>query len=164
MALRRILVPVDFSEPSRRALDFAIPLATSFRAEITLLHVIDPVEIVGTPEALGLLAGPYLDLLVRREDEGRKELERWVKRLRGRRIGAHAVVVKGKPHKAIVETAERLRIDLIVMATHGLTGWSRLVLGSVAEKVVRLASCPVTTVGVRERKPRPRRAGAKGKP
>lgn len=162
MAIRRILVPTDFSEPSTQALELALKLGAPLRAEILLLHVVDAADVADTPAAMGLVGAPYLELLAEIEEKARLKLESLVTRLRRRRIGAHALVQKGKPPGTIVATAERLHADLIVMGTRGRTGLSHLVLGSVAEKVVRLSSCPVTTVGTRKPKPRIRRPRGAG--
>lgn len=140
--LKKILVPVDFSECSRKALDYAIPLAEQFGAELVLLHVtpanppvpeLGPVDVVGIDEAT----------------QGLAELQASVSTA----IASHSVqrvVRTGEPHTEIVRVAAERGIDMIVLSTHGRTGLSRVLLGSTAEKVVRHAPCPVLVVRERE--------------
>lgn len=140
--LRRILVPVDFSECSKQALEYALALAEHFGAELTLLHVAPRIPPV--PEF-----GPVDEVAVR---EARKELEALRVRVSAV-LPSHTVLSAlwaGEPHVEIVRAAEERAIDLIVLSTHGRTGLARILMGSTAEKVVRHAKCPVLIV--RQRK------------
>ncbi|KMY68877.1 hypothetical protein AAU61_04680 [Desulfocarbo indianensis] len=143
LPVEKILCPSDFSEPSLAALDVAAELARHFRSQLTLLNVVSPVP----PVPSGQVLGPF--------DVDAYECELWEdsrhtlkglaqKRLSG--IKAKVRVESGDPAMTIVKTAAEERSGLIVIATHGQTGWRRLVFGSVAEKVVRLAGCPVLSV------------------
>lgn len=136
----RILVPIDFSKPSRRALQTAVDFAVQYGARIILLTVIEP-------EPLSTLAGNPLALT---EDEFEAKLMSDLSVLGKRYVGTkhlEAVLVRtGKPFEQIVRAAGVLKTDLIVIATHGYTGLKYLLLGSTAERVIRHAPCPVLTV------------------
>lgn len=142
MPLERILVPVDFSDPSAKALEHAITLAKSFGAKIDVIHV------YRIPVAV---SGPYAEPLPTGYNEGiRKaaqvELDKWLERVTSVGITGDAHLFEGAPAQEIVRAAERLKADQIVIGTRGLTGIKHLMLGSVADRTVRLAPCPVTTV------------------
>ena len=147
MGIRRILVPTDFSTTAARALDLAIELGAPARAEIVLLHAVEPTHYASSPELYGPAPSRVLDFVAEQERWAKAELSKAAKRLHGRRVGVHALVQTGSAYDVIVKTAEHLRADLIVMGTQGRTGFSHLLMGSVAEKVVRLAPCPVVTIG-----------------
>ena len=146
MAIRRILVPTDFSATASRALELAIELGAPARAEIVLLHVVEPIHLAA-PELYGPAPARVLDYVADQERWAQAELAKIAKRLRGRRVGVHVVVQVGSAYRAILDVAEHLRVGLVVMGTQGRTGISHLLMGSVAEKVVRLAPCPVVTIG-----------------
>jgi nucleotide-binding universal stress UspA family protein len=144
MKLRRILVPVDFSTHSVRALDYAAELGKPFKAELTVLYVIEPIYYT-VPDFAG--AGAALaGVLEEQRTGGREQLLRLERRYAKRRITLRGLLQTGAPHQAICDTARRLKVDLIVMATHGRTGLLHVLMGSVAERVVRVASCPVLTL------------------
>jgi nucleotide-binding universal stress UspA family protein len=145
MTIRRIFVPIDFSDSSMRALDYAIDLGRTFGAELAVLFVVEPIyfatpgDLYGTSANLGML-------LEEQRRTAREELKKLDERLKKRGVDAQTVLGSGVPHEVIVETAKVRKADLIVMATHGRSGLSHLLMGSVAEKVVRSATCPVLTV------------------
>lgn len=137
--LRRILVPIDFSGISRHALRYAVPLALEYRAKITLLHAIVPPPY---PTEMGVI-------LLHDETATRtaqKELIRLSRKLIPTVARGEIVVCRGQPYSEITLTARRLKIDLIVLTTHGHTGLKRVLLGSTAERVLRHAHCPVLSV------------------
>ena len=140
----RILVPTDFSAPSDAALEYARNVATQFGASLHLLHVVeDPYRSayaaeVYIPEVEGLRDELVSNAISRLED---RLYQRDVTELR---VKADAVI--GTPAWSIVEYAAANGIDLIVMGTHGRGGMAHLLMGSVAERVVRTAPCPVLTV------------------
>ena len=136
IALRVLLVPVDFSAGSMKALDFALALAKPFGASVELLHVLDPMH------AIGKLKAPKLDQL-RREavNDAKRRLANLARRNGNGRL-RHAVL-NGSPYAEIVEKAARIKANMIVMGSRGRTGLGRILVGSVAEKVVRHAPCPV---------------------
>lgn len=139
----RILVPIDFSDTSRAALEYAVGLATSLGASIELLNVVeDPIASEGWSPDLYLTdpQGLIDDLI----EEATIRLERWKAGCGGVSVEVKAVI--GIPSRTIVATASDDHCDLIAMGTHGRTGLPHVVLGSVAERVVRKAPCPVLTV------------------
>lgn len=139
----RVLCPVDFSDASRHALDHAVMIAGWFRSSLTLMHVRHPAFIVEPPILFADLADPVADSL----DEAVERLDRWLGPVRAAGITCDAIAVDGNnPAARIVEAIERVGADLVVMGTHGRHGFERLLLGSVAERVVRTAPCPVVTV------------------
>lgn len=145
MKLNRILVPTDLSELSLRGLDYAIGFAKPFDAEIVVLFVVEPIVYATPSDLYG--ASADLGMVVREQERsGREQLKRLEQRYRRRVPKLRTVLQTGMPHAAITGAAKNLKADLIIMSTHGRTGLSHLFLGSVAEKVVRTAECPVLTV------------------
>jgi nucleotide-binding universal stress UspA family protein len=140
--IEKILVPVDFSEHSARALEMAIDLAKAFGAEIQLLHCyqIQPFGI--SPYGIALPEG--FDREVREAAERRVDELRAKVMLEGIEVGAR--LSSRFPSLEISETASEVGADLIVMGTRGLAGIKHVLLGSVAERTLRLAPCPVLTV------------------
>lgn len=138
---RKILVPHDFSDPATQALRVAADLAARHRGRLTVLHVIVPfTPVAAFPPMEGAVYMPPLDVKAER-----KRLEDLVRRTLGRRrLRVTSDVVLGDPSQRIVAAGRRH--DVIVMATEGRTGLSHLLIGSVAEKVVRHATVPVLTV------------------
>jgi universal stress protein A len=139
MASQRFLVPIDFSEYANQALEYAINLAGKLDACLTLLHVIQSVPLGGVDMGVTL---PYI-YLQDLEAEIMQSMEACRTRVTAAGLEGEIVVVHGVPFHEIVETAKRQKVDLIIIGTHGRTGLQHILLGSVAEKVVRLAPCPV---------------------
>lgn len=144
---RRILVPCDFSAPALAALDVAVDLAAAHGGALTALHVVPPIF-----PAHGKPLAPLPEDLAAAE---RRLAGAIAKATKGRRLaGAKGKVVVGQPFVCILEAAKKA--DAIVIGTLGRTGLPRLLLGSVAERVVRQAPVPVLTVRGRERQKRGR--------
>jgi nucleotide-binding universal stress UspA family protein len=142
--IRRILCPIDFSEYSQRALDYAITIARSHGATITALHVFAPAPVA----ALGpgpVVFAPIVLTAVERE-QLLADIEAFAEAESAPGITIDAIVQEGPPAARIVDQALRMSADLLVIGTHGRSGFERLLLGSVTEKVLRHASCPVMTV------------------
>ena len=144
MTIKRILVPIDFSPNSLTALESAVEFAKRFKAGLTVLFVIEPIyyavpDFVGAPGALSALIEEQMRT-------GRDQLLALQRRYAKRRIKLRTLMRTGTPYQEIVATAKSFKADLIIMATHGRTGVTHLLLGSVAERVVRSASCPVLTL------------------
>lgn len=136
--LRRILVPTDFSEYSAEAMKYACALAEKFDAELHLLHVLE-MHVSSTPVfAGGLALSPHVQ-------ESREAAEKSLLHIASGRQAIRATVV-GPPFLEILRYARDHQIDLIVMGTHGRSGLAHVLLGSVAERVVRKSFCPVMTV------------------
>lgn len=143
LKVRNILVPIDFSPPSEKALSYARAFAKQFDARITLLHVIEPSVY---PKEFGY---------------GSADDRAWVKAatdrlqaLASRKLElaflARVLVGRGPPFKVIASMSQDLEIDLIIIATHGYSGLKHVLIGSTAERVVRHAQCPVLVVRERE--------------
>lgn len=142
--LSRILVPTDFSDYSRAALEYGLALAEKFGAEIHLLHVLQ--DLVGLVPEPGLAFPPPGDYAI----ELQASAERALAALPGEGAGEGVTITRatrhGPPFLEIIRYAREQEIELIVMGTHGRSGIAHMLLGSVAEKVVRKAPCPVLTV------------------
>ncbi|HSP98830.1 MAG TPA: universal stress protein [Candidatus Dormibacteraeota bacterium] len=143
--IRRILVPIDFSPASLKALDYAADLAKPLDAELCTLFVVEPIY-YAVPDLAGAAAGTTVGLLEEQRKSGRQQLERLQARYAKRRITLRTLLQTGTPYQAIVDSAKSLKANLIVMSTHGRTGMTHLLLGSVAERVVRTSACPVLTI------------------
>lgn len=142
LRIKSILVPLDFSTESRRALDYAAALARQFKAKLTLLHVIEPI-------AMPDFAGSFP--LVMENDESmawaEKQLEKMARSARIPTATVEKILVRlGRSFHEIAEAARTRKVDLIILATHGYTGLTHALLGSTTERVVRHAPCPVLVV------------------
>ncbi len=146
MTFQTILVPVDFSDDSKRAVEFAIELAEKFDGEIHLLHCYQ--INVGGMSPYGLAIPENFDREVRAAAEAR--LEEWAEKARGAGARVNTDVSPLFPATAISERAREIHADLIVMGTRGLTGLKHLLLGSVAERTLQTAPCPVLTLKAEE--------------
>ncbi len=142
-AVERILVPVDFSTHSQTAVTYAKGLAGAYNARLQLLHVIEPVVY---PSFYALDTTNFFDWMAATEVQAGLQLHRFLESSNGPEVPADFYVIRGRAATDIVDFAVSKSSDLIVMATHGLTGMKRLYLGSVCEKVVRFSRCPVFTV------------------
>jgi nucleotide-binding universal stress UspA family protein len=146
LRLKKILVPIDFSPSSKNGFKYAVRFAEEFGAELTLLYVLEPQSVTGymaIPEATAFVesdivaAGKNLRSLIASVRNGKIERPHWKVRA-------------GLPSHEIVEAAKEMDVDLIVIATHGYTGWKHFCIGSTAERVVRAAPCPVLVVREKE--------------
>jgi len=143
LALRQLLIPLDFSGESRQAITAALPLAQAFNAKINLVHIVPPVVTWdGVQGAIPHIPTTQAGLV----DAARERLENMMETLVPEVFRGQALLREGNPSQGIVAAAETLGIDLIVISTHGYTGLKHTLLGSVAEKVVRFAPCSVLTV------------------
>ena len=141
LKLKSILVPLDFSETAQKALVYACKFAEQFGAKIILLAVVEPFvspdfaafPLVMEPEKVTRATQARLDTLIKKAGLPRRLIER-------------TLVRHGSPFYEITEAARTLKVDLIVLTTHGHSGLKRVLLGSTAERVVRHAPCPVLVV------------------
>ena len=145
--LTRILVPTDFSDASAAALKYACDLADALHAELCVLHVVeDPYPLGAYTE---YYSPPPEDFLVRQESQARAQLETVLTPEQKARYHATLELRSGHPVRQILQyLSEHGAGHLVVMATHGRGGVARLMMGSVADKIVRMAPCPVLTVRV----------------
>jgi universal stress protein A len=139
MTVHHVLVPLDFSTYAEQALDYAIALAQTLQARVTLLHVIQPPAVVKVEGGIW----PSSTFLQDLEAAVTRDMEGYLARVTAAGLAGEIAVVHGVPFQEILDTAKARQVDLIIMGTHGRTGLSHVLLGSVAEKVVRLAPCPV---------------------
>ena len=141
--IKKILVPIDFSDYSKKALQYTVNFAKHFNSEICLLYVIEPV-IYPADLSMGQMVIPNADI-----DYGEKaedELLALAKSEIGDLLSYNILVKTGKPFMEIIDTAKEIDSDLIIISTHGHTGVEHLLFGSTSEKVVRKAPCPVLTM------------------
>ena len=144
VALKRICVPVDFSESADHALQYGITLAERFGASLHLLHVVQDIgPFVGDSSQLGAVSTIELVESIQRDAE--RELAK-IPAGAGAELEVVRKVIIGNPAATIHRYAKEQEIDLLILATHGRTGLSHFFIGSVAERVVRTAPCPVLTV------------------
>jgi len=140
MKVKKILVPTDFSEFSYRAVEYASELCGFFKARLILIHVKELYPY-----------GPEESFMILYNDGGLREtltrkIEKEVLSLKNKKIETEGHFLIGEPYSEIIDCAKKWEVDMIVMGTHGRKGLSHLFLGSTAERVVRLAPCPVLVV------------------
>ena len=141
LRLKKVLVPIDFSEPSLEALKYAVAFAGQFGASICLVHVVEPASFLNDARNVPLAVS---------DREAANTLHHRLVMLARKEVDpltpVHSLVCIGKPFDEIVRTAKTFKADLIIIATQGRTGFKRAMLGSTAERVVRHAHCPVLVV------------------
>ncbi len=146
LPVKKILCPTDFSEPSYEALKVADELAAHFGATLHVVNVVPVVPIVEAP--IGVESASFNVASYQQELEG--QAERSIKNLVGQKVAKGVNVMTdiliGNDAGEILRYAQENGVDLIVIATHGRSGWRRFISGSVTEQVVRQSSCPVLTI------------------
>ncbi len=141
--IKKILVPIDFSDYSKNALKYAVNFTMQFGAELILIYVVEPV--IYPPDfSMGQIAIPTVDIEM--DKRASEELEKLAKKDIPLSLKIRTLVKTGKPFIEIIETAEEENVDLIIIASHGHTGMEHILFGSTAEKVVRKAPCPVLSI------------------
>jgi len=141
--IKKILVPIDFSDYSKSALKYAVSFAKLFNSEMVLIYVVEPV--IYPPDfSMGQIAIPSVN--TEWDKTAIEQLEKLSKSEIPGNIKVKTLVKTGKPFVEIIETAANENIDLIIIATHGHSGVEHILFGSTAEKVVRKAPCPVLTL------------------
>lgn len=143
---RGILVPVDFSAASLRALAHAMSLAEHYDASITLLHVVDDTTELPLNAQILPIAETAKTFAAHAMGTAQTRLWRIENELGMAGIESHSMVVEGDVHETILMAVETSEINQIVMGTHGRKGISHLIRGSIAERIVRYAPCPVTVI------------------
>jgi len=146
--LQKILVPVDFSACSAKALDYAVAFARPAQAEIILLHVVEP---ICYPMYGQEITADYSSLQTNLLKTGREHLAEFSRAQAAASAPMKLLVREGSAWGKIVDAAKEERADLIILSTHGHTGLRHVLLGSTAERVVRHAGCPVLIVREQER-------------
>lgn len=144
--IKNILLPTDLSTTSLTAADYAIELAQQYKAKVHLLHVLEKTPPILAIRSLDLSQEKILASL---EENGKQNLEKAVKKIEKsghKDVEILPVLKKGLDYEEIVKYSKEQKIDVIVIATHGRTGLLHTLLGSVAEKVIRYAKCPVLVI------------------
>jgi len=155
LRIERILCPIDFSESSARAYDYAQSLARHYQATLLLQHVVDFI----VPPYAYYTPASYLEVDFRKIcADAREQLQEFAKSHTRNGVQPECFVQEGEVTDSVLSFAEAQMVDLIVMGTHGRRGFDRLTLGSVTEKVLRKARCPVLVV----RKPGPEAVATEG--
>ena len=147
MKINNILCPTDFSETSGKAIEYAEFLASEHQADITLLHVVDQIEGSSYYEVLALTP---MQIAQKMETHALENMSEIAEKIKGA-ASVHEVVRHGKTWVEICKAAKDMDIDIIVIGSHGRTGLSHVLLGSVAETVVRHADCAVLVVRAGDR-------------
>jgi nucleotide-binding universal stress UspA family protein len=146
--VHRILVPIDFSEHSKKALKYAISFAGKFNSELILVYVVEP-TIYPADFSFGQVAVPSIENELR--ERGKAELDNLANALIAESSPVKKIVRTGKPYLEIIKTAVEEGVNIIIIATHGHSGVEHLLFGGTTEKVVRKAPCPVLIVRPVER-------------
>lgn len=142
--LRRILFATDFSRASANALATAVQFAKANRANLTILHVIPPYTPLMPEQYIGTQTWEQIDR--QGHEWAKRELAKLASKVKKAGVRSVQLVVDGDPARQIVRAARSRKADLVVVGTHGRTGFSKWFLGSVAARVVAMAHCPVVTV------------------
>jgi len=146
LPIKKICCPTDFSEPSQEALRSACELAAHFGAELVLVHVVTPIPVIPIHDDPTSFNLPLYEKEM--EQSAVKSLKKMQQEKIQQGIQSRTVVIQGDPATQIVSLADSDNIDLIIIATHGFTGWRKFMFGSVTEKVIRFANCPVLSIRV----------------
>jgi universal stress protein A len=141
--VKKILCPTDFSEPSLKGVKAAAEFVANYPGEVLLLHVIPPAHTLAPPT---IPTGKVLEYYEELTRFAQRSLDELIEEQFSKDLSLSSRVMQGNPADEIIRTASEEKVDLIVIATHGATGWRRFMFGSVAEKVVRMADCPVLTI------------------
>jgi nucleotide-binding universal stress UspA family protein len=141
--IKKILVPIDFSDYSKKALQYSVKFAKRFNADISLIYVLEP-AVYPADFSMGQIAVPAADMDL--HERAKEELKNLAASEIGNDLGVEIILKTGKPFVEIIETATEIDADLIIIATHGHTGVEHLLFGSTAERVVRKAPCPVLSL------------------
>lgn len=142
ISIKNILCPIDYSVYSEKALKYAIEFAEKYNAKLYLMHVLDiRIYDITDPEL-------YNVNVIDKEtiNKLRERLHKCISEDTRKNIEVETIVIEGVPFAEIIKKARECKVDLIVLGTHGRTGLSHAIMGSVAEKVVRKAPCPVLTI------------------
>lgn len=149
--MKTVLAPIDFSDVSRRVIDEAIGLARAIGGRLVLLHIVSPANFA--PSEFDS-SGARAAYLVQAEKQARDELTALQRSLRDEGVTAHVVHQVAQAGAGILEQAERLEADYLVMGSHGHGAFYELIVGGTASRVLKLARCPVVIVPATVRKPR----------
>jgi len=144
MYIKKVLIPSNFSDVSNKAIEVALPMIAQLGADIVFVHILERID---HPDPLSKLFDKGYAYLTNRAQTLLNDL---VMLAKGRGMRADSELLEGAPYIEVLKFADKIGADLIIMATHGRRGFNRLILGSQAEKIVRMATGPVTTIRVSE--------------
>lgn len=147
IGLSSILVPIDFSDNSKKALRYAVPFAQQFNASLTLMYVVEP-TIYPSDFGFGQVGFPNVEKEL--QENASEQLRELIATLVPATVQSYSVVDSGIPFVEITSYAREKNIDLIIVATHGKTGVEHILFGSTAEKIIRKSPCPVLVVRAEE--------------
>jgi nucleotide-binding universal stress UspA family protein len=142
--LKKILFPTDFSDPSNEALQYALSFAKEYGAKLVVLHVINEkvfAEGLNLPRVISLE-----ELGAEMEAEAKRQLKTLIPKEQGEGLERENVIIKGNPFLEIIRYAKDEDVDLIIIGTHGRTGFEHIIFSSTAARVIRKAPCPVLSV------------------
>jgi nucleotide-binding universal stress UspA family protein len=143
LPIKKVLAPTDFSDISVETIACASELTAHFGAEMIVAHVIPPIPTLPSDPHYNFEVPAYQDAL---RENAYRQLTDAINKQVGDQVKATPYVSYGDPAKEIVRISGDENVDLVVIATHGLTGWQHIVFGSVAERIVRTSKCPVITI------------------
>ena len=144
MKFKKILCPTDFSDPAAKALKVAADMALDYSSELLVVNVVEPIPTVSAADTFPL---NYLrQYLSEAESVSKKQLQELITKLVPAKIKVRPVILTGQAALQIVDLADKTKVDLIIIATHGQTGWKRFVFGSVTERILKLTSRPVLII------------------
>jgi len=146
LPIKKIFCPTDFSKPSYEALKVADEMALHFSAELILIHVVTPIAV--NPVHVDPTGFNLPQYEKEREASSKIAIQQVSKEKISEGVNCQTIVVLGDPAYKIVALSSDENADIIIIATHGLTGWRKFIFGSVTEKVIRLANCPVLSIRV----------------
>jgi nucleotide-binding universal stress UspA family protein len=144
--IQKIVCPVDFSNCAQQALKYALELATQFKAELSIVHAYEDPAAYVTPMPMSGYVGPGAELLLELRKQLEARLEEWKGQAAQAGVPVRGELLEGTPYRVVLDWAKEWNADLIVIGTHGHTGLAHALLGSVTERVVRMATCPVLTI------------------
>lgn len=146
IVLKQILAPIDFSDNSKKALQYALPFAKQFNATITVLYVVEPAVF---PSDFGFGQMSFPDVEKEMYEKAERELKKIVAELNST-VKIIPVVLSGIPFVEVTNYADENDFGLIILATHGRTGVEHILFGSTAEKIIRKSPCPILVVRAEE--------------
>jgi universal stress protein A len=144
--IQKIVCPVDFSNCAQQALSYAVDLALQFGAELSIVHAYEDPTAYVTPMPMSGYVGPTADVLLELRKQLELRLEESKSQVAKAGVNVRGELLEGAPYRVVLDWAKEWGADLIVIGTHGHTGFTHALLGSVTERVVRMATCPVLTI------------------
>jgi nucleotide-binding universal stress UspA family protein len=144
LPIHKIVCPTDFSDPSYEGVKVAAELAEKLESELILVNVISPVPVMsGSAAPTGFHIPSVMNEM---RSWAEKAISILITEKISKTVQSRSIVIQGNPAEEIVRLADKENADMIIIATHGESGWKRFLFGSVTEKVIRMTSCPVLTV------------------